>query len=69
MNGLEADYKILLRHFLLYQTRLKISVAYPVKVEWNIFHLFRQVKIYTSILLVLIQVYRCYPLVSYSQIC
>ena len=44
MNGLEADYNILLRLFLLYQTRPKISVAYPVKVGWNIFFLFRQVK-------------------------
>ena len=40
MNGLEADYNILLRLFLLYQTRLKISVADPVKVGWNIFFYF-----------------------------
>ena len=37
MNGLEADYDILVRHFLLYQTSLKINVADPVKVGWNIF--------------------------------
>ena len=68
MNGLEADYDILLRHFLLYQTSLKINVADPVKEGWNIFHLLRQMKIYTSVLLALIQRYRYYPLLRYQQI-
>ena len=53
-----ADYNILLRHFLLNQTSLKINVADSVKEGWNIFHLLRQVKIYTSVLLALIQRYR-----------
>ena len=60
MNGLQkVDYDILLRHFLSYQTDLNLNVADPVKVGWNIFRLFCQVKVYTSILLALIWRNQC----------